>query len=128
MKLIEPNLATHQAARDILLTPNGLDEGHLLKVLGSIFTHRVDYADLYFQFTRSESWSLEESIVKTGSFSIDQGVGVRAVSGEELKIINLESVLEVVEVNNKNDDFSCIKLKISNNNSWFLIWSTSSII
>ena len=79
MKLIEPNLATHQAARDILLTPNGLDEGHLLKVLGSIFTHRVDYADLYFQFTRSESWSLEESIVKTGSFSIDQGVGVTAL-------------------------------------------------
>ncbi|MFZ4692668.1 MAG: PmbA/TldA family metallopeptidase, partial [Burkholderiaceae bacterium] len=76
MKLIEPNLVTHKAARDILLTPNGLDEGHLLKVLGSIFTHRVDYADLYFQFTRSESWSLEESIVKTGSFSIDQGVGV----------------------------------------------------
>jgi TldD protein len=82
MKLIEPNLATHKAASDILLTPNGLDEGHLLKVLGSIFTHRVDYADLYFQFTRSESWSLEESIVKTGSFSIDQGVGVRAVSGD----------------------------------------------
>ena len=51
-------------------------------MLGSIFTHRVDYADLYFQFTRSESWSLEEGIVKTGSFSIDQGVGVRAVSGD----------------------------------------------
>jgi predicted Zn-dependent protease len=43
----------------------------------------VDYADLYFQFTRSESWSLEEGIVKTGSFSIDQGVGVRAVSGDK---------------------------------------------
>ncbi len=82
MKLIEPNLSTHQAARDILLSPYGLDEGKLLKVLGSIFTHRVDYADLYFQFTRSESWSLEEGIVKTGSFSIDQGVGVRAVSGD----------------------------------------------
>jgi TldD protein len=60
MKPIEPNLATHQAARDILLSPYGLDESTLLKVLGSIFTHRVDYADLYFQFTRSESWSLEE--------------------------------------------------------------------
>jgi len=55
----------------------------LLKVLGSIFTHKVDYADLYFQFTKSESWSLEEGIVKTGSFSIDQGVGVRAVSGDK---------------------------------------------
>jgi TldD protein len=83
MKLIEPNLQNQTAARQILLTPNGLDEGHLLGVLGSIFTHRVDYADLYFQFTRSESWSLEEGIVKTGSFSIDQGVGVRAVSGDK---------------------------------------------
>ncbi len=43
----------------------------------------VDDADLYFQYTRSEGWSLEEGIVKTGSFSIDQGVGVRAVSGEK---------------------------------------------
>jgi TldD protein len=43
----------------------------------------VDEADLYFQTTRSEGWSLEEGIVKTGSFSIDQGVGVRAVSGEK---------------------------------------------
>ncbi len=83
MKLIEPNLHTQTAARQVLLTPNGLDEGHLLKVLGSIFTHKVDYADLYFQFTKSESWSLEEGIVKTGSFSIDQGVGVRAVSGDK---------------------------------------------
>ena len=83
MKLTEPNLHTQRIARDILLTPYGLDEGHLLKSLGAIFTHRVDYADLYFQFTRSESWSLEEGIVKTGSFSIDQGVGVRAVSGDK---------------------------------------------
>ncbi|HEY5800180.1 MAG TPA: metalloprotease TldD, partial [Burkholderiaceae bacterium] len=44
--------------------------------------HKVDYADLYFQFTKSEGWSLEEGIVKTGSFSIDQGVGVRAISGD----------------------------------------------
>jgi TldD protein len=43
----------------------------------------VDDADLYFQYTRAEGWSLEEGIVKTGSFSIDQGVGVRAVSGEK---------------------------------------------
>ncbi len=71
------------AAKDILLTPFGLDEGKLLKALGSMFTHKVDYADLYFQFTKNEGWSLEEGIVKTGSFSIDQGVGVRAVSGDK---------------------------------------------
>ena len=55
----------------------------MARALGEIFTHKVDYADLYFQYTRSEGWSLEEGIVKTGSFSISQGVGVRAVSGEK---------------------------------------------
>jgi TldD protein len=55
----------------------------LRTVFGQILAHRVDYADLYFQYTRSESWSLEEGIVKSGSFNIDQGVGVRAVSGEK---------------------------------------------
>jgi len=83
MKLFEPNMGALQVARDVLLTPFGLDEFKLLKALGNMFTHKVDYADLYFQFTKSEGWSLEEGIVKTGSFSIDQGVGVRAVSGDK---------------------------------------------
>jgi TldD protein len=83
MKPFEPNLQTLATAREVLLTPFGLDESRLLNALGEIFTHRVDYADLYFQFTRNEGWSLEEGIVKTGSFSIDQGVGVRAVSGDK---------------------------------------------
>jgi TldD protein len=83
MNLFEPNLQTLAAAREVLLTPFGLDESKLINTLGRIFTHRVDYADLYFQFTKHEGWSLEEGIVKTGSFSIDQGVGVRAVSGEK---------------------------------------------
>ncbi len=69
-------------ARRVLLDPYGLDEAHLQRALADIFTHRVDYADLYFQYTRNEAWSLEEGIVKSGSFSIDQGVGVRAVSGD----------------------------------------------
>ena len=66
-----------------LLAPYGLDASSLGQVFGRILAHRVDYADLYFQYSRSESWSLEEGIVKSGSFSIDQGVGVRAVSGEK---------------------------------------------
>ena len=70
-------------ARELLLTPFGLDESHLARALAEIRAHQVDDADLYFQYTRSEGWSLEEGIVKTGSFSIDQGVGVRAVSGEK---------------------------------------------
>jgi TldD protein len=66
-----------------LLAPHALDTGSLGKVFGSILSHQVDYADLYFQYTRSEGWSLEEGMVKAGSFSIEQGVGVRAVTGEK---------------------------------------------
>jgi len=66
-----------------LLTPYGLDASGLERVFGQIMTHKVDYADLYFQYSRSEGWSLEEGMVKSGSFNIDQGVGVRAVSGEK---------------------------------------------
>lgn len=83
MTPFDSNLRHLAIARDILLTPFGLDDTKLAKVLGSMFSHRIDYADLYFQFTKNEGWSLEEGIVKTGSFSIDQGVGVRAISGDK---------------------------------------------
>ena len=89
MKAFEPNLQSLAVARDILLTPFGLDESKLIKALSAMFTHKVDYADLYFQFTKSEGWSLEEGIVKTGTFSIDQGVGVRAISGDMSRYFSL---------------------------------------
>ena len=79
----EPTLARLAVAQDLLLSPYGLEPRHLRKALGEILVPGVDDADLYFQYTRAEGWSLEEGIVKTGSFSIDQGVGVRAVSGEK---------------------------------------------
>ena len=79
----EPTLARLATAQDLLLTPYGLDETHLRKALREVMAPGVDDADLYFQYTRAEGWSLEEGIVKTGSFSIDQGVGVRAVSGDK---------------------------------------------
>ncbi|MDQ5880916.1 MAG: TldD protein [Pseudomonadota bacterium] len=70
-------------AEQTLLTPFSLGTRDLSDVFGTILKHGVDYADLYFQYSRSEAWSLEEGIVKSGSFSIDQGVGVRACSGEK---------------------------------------------
>jgi len=82
MQAGEPRIAHLALARAQLLEPFGLDEGALLRVLGDIFVHKADYADLYFQSTRSEGWSLEEGIVKSGSFNIDQGVGVRTVAGD----------------------------------------------
>jgi TldD protein len=83
MKITDPDIQALATAKSLLLDPWGLSEADMARALGEIFTHKVDYADLYFQYTRSEGWSLEEGIVKTGSFSIGQGVGVRAISGEK---------------------------------------------
>jgi len=66
-----------------MLEPAGLEERHLNRTLGGIMQGGIDYADLYFQVSRQESWTLEDSIIREGSFSHDQGVGVRAVSGEK---------------------------------------------
>ena len=70
-------------AQSRLLAPNDLATAQLSQIFGALQTHRIDHADLYFQYTRSEGWNLEEGIVKSGSFSIDSGVGVRAISGEK---------------------------------------------
>ncbi len=80
LRISEVSLAT---AHDTLLAPYGLELNALEPVFGQIMSHQADYADLYFQYTRSEGWSLEEGQVKSGSFSIDQGVGVRVVAGEK---------------------------------------------
>ncbi len=90
----EPTIERLSVAKSLLLTPFGLDESHLARALAEIKAHRVDEADLYFQYTRSEGWSLEEGIVKTGSFSIDQGVGVRAVSGEKTAFAYSDDISE----------------------------------
>jgi len=90
----EPTLERLAVAKSLLLTPFGLDESHLARALAEIKAHQVDEADLYFQTTRSEGWSLEEGIVKTGSFSIDQGVGVRAVSGEKTAFAYSDDISE----------------------------------
>ena len=99
MKLSDPALDRLATAKALLLDPYELDESRLQKVLATIFEHRADYADLYFQYTRNESFSLEEGIVKSGSFDIEQGVGVRAVAGDRTAFaysddISVESLTE----------------------------------
>ena len=69
-------------ARATLLNPAELDEARLSRVLDGLMKPGIDAADLYFQFSKSEHWSLEEGIVKSGSHNVEQGVGVRAVSGD----------------------------------------------
>jgi TldD protein len=90
----EPTLERLAQAEALLLTPYGLAEAQLAKALGTIAEHRIDDADLYFQSTRHEGWSLEEGIVKSGSFSIDQGVGVRAVAGEKTAFAYSDDISE----------------------------------
>lgn len=65
-----------------LLTANNLSQQDLFSVLEVLNERRLDYADLYFQSSYHESWVLEDRIIKDGSYNIDQGVGIRAVSGE----------------------------------------------
>ncbi len=88
-----------QSAKTLLLEPGGISEIDLQTALSTMYQHRLDDADLYFQHTRNESWSLEEGIVKSGHFSIDQGVGVRAISGEKTAFayadeINLDTLMQ----------------------------------
>lgn len=70
-------------AKDILLAPAGMGDADLQSVLDQLMCHSIDYADIYFQSSQHESWMLENGIVKEGSFNIEQGAGVRAVSGEK---------------------------------------------
>lgn len=77
----EPNAL--DLADRYLLGARDMGRSGMDKVFDILMQHRLDYADLYFQYHRSEGWGLEEGIVKSGSFNIEQGVGVRAVSGEK---------------------------------------------
>ncbi|MCG9094124.1 metalloprotease TldD [Laribacter hongkongensis] len=90
-------------ATGLLLTRNGLTPAALDQVFARVGQHDVDYADLYFQYTRQEGWSLDEGIVKSGSFNIDEGVGVRAVAGEKTAFaysdeISLDALLSAADI------------------------------
>jgi len=72
-----------ELARQSILEPAGLSGGDIDRVMGALLSASVDAADIYMQSSRYESWGLEDGIVKEGSHSIEQGAGVRAVSGEK---------------------------------------------
>ena len=72
-----------QIAEEQLLANTGLQTNDVEQTLNSLMSHDIDHGDLYFESSRSESWVLEDGIVREGSHSIDQGVGIRAISGEK---------------------------------------------
>jgi TldD protein len=72
-----------QTVRTRILAPTGLGENELQGVLDRLLSHAIDSADLYFQWSRHESWSLEDGKIKEGGYSVEQGVGVRAITGDK---------------------------------------------
>jgi len=86
-------------AESRLLLPAGLDASGLDRAFGALLGPGIDFGDLYFQHSRRESWTVEDGIVKEGAHSIEQGVGVRAISGEKTGFaysddINTDALLE----------------------------------
>ncbi|HAB47615.1 MAG TPA: metalloprotease TldD, partial [Lautropia sp.] len=96
MNMMDPMVQRLAVAQSTLLEPASLKQSDLRRALACIAEHRVDDADLYFQYTRSEAWSLDEGIVKSGSFSIDQGLGVRAVHGEKSAFSYSDGISEAI--------------------------------
>ena len=70
-------------SNEYIINKSDLNHQNLLRYLDEIKNNSVDYADIYFQYSKNEFWSLEDGVVKNGSYSIDQGVGVRSISGEK---------------------------------------------
>ncbi|MDX1444079.1 MAG: metalloprotease TldD [Gammaproteobacteria bacterium] len=77
------SIPSHELVRQQILDPASLDESAIERTLGKLMTANVDAADLYFQVSRHEGWALDDGIVRDASHSIEQGVGVRAISGEK---------------------------------------------
>lgn len=82
-----------EIARHDLLEPAGITDIQLQNVLSKVLGQSIDNADLYFQSSYSESWALEDGIIKGGSYHIDRGVGVRAMSGEKTGFAYSDDIL-----------------------------------
>jgi TldD protein len=76
-------MSNFQLSNKFILDPAGLSHDNLSTIMNKIHNKNIDYADLYLQYSKNEFWSLEDSQVKNGSYSIDQGVGIRSVSDEK---------------------------------------------
>jgi len=76
-------MSKFQLSNKLILDPAGISHDNLSIIMNKIHNKNIDYADLYFQYSKNEFWSLEDGQVKNGSYSIDQGVGIRSVSEEK---------------------------------------------
>ncbi|MDB4040721.1 metalloprotease TldD [Methylophilaceae bacterium] len=76
-------MSNFQLSNKFILDPAGINHENLSGIMNKIKSKNIDYADLYFQYSKNEFWSLEDGEVKNGSYSIDQGVGIRSISDEK---------------------------------------------
>jgi TldD protein len=83
---------TLDIAKETLLQPAGLNEAHLGQLFEKMMIRTIDMGDIFFQLSQQESWVLEDGIIKEGSFNIDKGVGVRAISGEKTGFAYAEDI------------------------------------
>jgi TldD protein len=82
-----------QQARDQLWAPAGIEQSDVERLVGKLNNGTIDMGEVYFQHQRAESWALEDGIVKDGSYSVDRGVGVRAISGDKTGFAYAEDIL-----------------------------------
>ncbi len=82
-----------EEAQGQLWAPAGLEQKDLDTLMGRLSSRSIDVGELYFQHQRSESWALEDGIVKDGTFNVDRGVGVRAISGEKTGFAYAEDII-----------------------------------
>lgn len=113
-------------AKDLLLTQSGIEINDLNNILNGMMSYGVNYADLYFQYSKNEYWGLEEGQVKSGNFSIDQGVGIRAVNEDKSAFaysddISIEAlfssskVAKAISSNHANQHHKLVHTKVSSN-------------
>ena len=76
-------MTANSLAKQLILLPANLDEKSIDQLFAKLPTTKIDYADLYFQYSKNEFWSIEDGKVNNGSFSIEQGVGLRSIVGEK---------------------------------------------
>lgn len=94
MNSVSPNDSNAlELAKEQVLVPAGLDENSIDKVMSRLLGSAIDAGDIYFQISRHESWSMEDGIIKEGSFNRDQGVGLRAISGEKTGFAYSDQIL-----------------------------------
>lgn len=110
-------------SKQFILDPGNISFSDLDKIMHKITKNNVDYADLYFQYSKNEFWSIEDGAVNNGTYSIDQGVGIRSISGEksaftysdDININALDEACKIVNAIKNQGQSNNIPLKTSKN-------------